>query len=406
MPLIMVGMLTLFLTHDSFKERFVEARELFIRMSPGCRRPGKTAEGFWKAFGRLRRRVLQSMQPILRDRVSELLQPVWYFRGWIPIGVDGSRLTLPEFDKLTRRFRTASGTQSRRPHMWITALVHLGTGVNWAWRLGRADASERHHMLDLIETLPEDSLLVADAGFTGYELFCALMKANRHFLIRLSGSYTLFVDYELVVNYKESKVYIWPRKNGGKKRKKPLVLRLIRLAGKTQDNGAKNDVWLITNVLDSKRLSCQTAGIIFRMRWEHEVFYRTYKCTLNQAKLASRTVRHAIREVELLLMSTQLFLAQSAWATQVIGGAQRATAAGAASFIRRELRMLHQDRLRQGYLYRLAEATREHRPNRNPRKESRASTANAKKHKPPGPPEIKTLTNEQKAELHKQLRAA
>ena len=69
-------------------------------------------------------------------------------------------------------------------------------------------------------------------------------------------------------------------------RGRPMPLRLIRLPAR---EAGGTDVWLVTNVLDPRRLSWQTASRLFAMRWEQEVFYRSYKCTLSQAKLASRS---------------------------------------------------------------------------------------------------------------------
>jgi hypothetical protein len=49
--------------------------------------------------------------------------------------------------------------------MWVTALVHLTTGIPWAWWLGRGNASEHDHLRRMIPTLPGRALVVADAGY-------------------------------------------------------------------------------------------------------------------------------------------------------------------------------------------------------------------------------------------------
>ena len=75
------------------------------------------------------------------------------------------------------------GQASKRgsaPMLWITALVSLRTGVLWSWRLGTAKASERQHLLDLLEDLPRAALasilLVCDAGYVSYELLRTLTQ--------------------------------------------------------------------------------------------------------------------------------------------------------------------------------------------------------------------------------------
>ena len=289
LPLVMVAILTMFLTASSAGERFEEAREYWTRMNPNRRRVGKTFAGFQAALARLPRRALKAMQPQLRDRIAEVLKDRWEEMSWEPFACDGSRLRLPRYTDLERRFGTAG--KGDFPQMWVTCLVHLLTGVPWSWKFGKGKASERDHLLQLIDTLPERALLMADAGFTGYRTWSTLMQRNRHFLIRLSSSCRFYADYQVKYDFKEGKAYLW------QKGKKPLELRLIRLPGHQgkRTKGAKHDLWLVTNVMEPTRLSRATAGIMYRMRWEQEVFYRSYKCTLRQAKLSSRTVRQVVR---------------------------------------------------------------------------------------------------------------
>jgi hypothetical protein len=62
--------------------------------------------------------------------------------------------------------------------------------------------------------------------------------------------------------------------------------------GKGKGKGAvKRDVWLLTDVLDSARLSVATAAMFYRWRWRNEGVFRTDKRTINKLKLSSRTVR-------------------------------------------------------------------------------------------------------------------
>jgi hypothetical protein len=194
---------------------------------------------------------------------------------------------------------------------------------------------------------------------------------------------------------------VWPQKRS----KPPLELRLIRLPGRShpgRKRGKKHDLWLATNVLDPAQLSRRTAGEMFRRRWEQEVFYRSYKCTLGQAKLAGRTVRQVVREAELAMLGVQLFLAQAAWALQWVGGQRRASAAEAARQYRREMRDVLQGGLKEGYLQRLGRAEREDRAQRTSPKNYR-EWPRKRPHKVPGPPRITRLTRAQKRQLAKEL---
>src|SRR5207244_2940891 len=62
--------------------------------------------------------------------------------GFCALGCDGTRLEAPRTPELERALGQASKTDAA-PMLWVTALVHLRTGLLWAWRLGRGTASER-----------------------------------------------------------------------------------------------------------------------------------------------------------------------------------------------------------------------------------------------------------------------
>jgi DDE family transposase len=400
MPLVMVAMLTLFLTARSLGERFEEARELWTRLYPSRRRVGRTVQGFFSALGRLPWPALKTLERQLRPRVATLLGGRWDVAGWIPFGVDGSRLAVPRYAKLERCL--GSPGKGEFPQMWLTSLVHLPTGVPWSWRLGKATSSERKHLLQLLPTLPPRSLVVADAGFVGFDGWKTMTQQGQAFLIRLSPNCSLYVDYEVTLDFAEGVAYLWPTKQ--QKRTGPLRLRLLRVAG-NGPSGAKRDLWMATNVLEPTALSRQTAITLFRMRWEQEVFYRSYKVTLEKAKLASRTVGQAVREVELALLATQLFLAQANWAVQQGGAVRPAGAAGAARQVRREMRDLLRGGLRPGYLRRLARCVREHRPTRTSAKSIR-DWPRRTPHEPPGPPKIIRMNDQLKQAIEKELAAA
>ena len=393
-PLVMVAILMMFSTAPSVGERFELARRQWCRIKPGRKRVGKTVEGFRAAVGRVPRRALKQAASFLRPRIAQVLAARWYTAGWIAFGVDGTRLALPRYEDLERRFGNSG--KGEIPQLWLTSLVHLQTGVPWSWRLGRSKSSERRLFLDQIDTLPENALVVADAGFTGYHVWRTLDQAGHRFLIRLSSTCHGYADFRVDFRFREGMAYFWPqdRRAGDK----PLKLRLIRLPGKQ----GKSDVWLATNVLDSTHLSRATAGKLFRARWEQEVFYRGYKCTLKQAKLSSRSVGQAIREVEIALMATQLLLAQSQWAVQRSGSTLRASPAEAVRQVRRELLDLIRRGFRVGYLGRLARAVREARPGRSSPKVTR-DWPRKSQHKPPGPPVIHPLTDTLKSEIHNAL---
>ena len=172
--------------------------------------------------------------------------------------------------------------------------------------------SERH-LLQMLPWLPSLAMIVADAGYVGYEVTATILSAKLFFLIRMSSHATFYTeDHTPLSEFCEGIVYYWPKRQQDQG-KPPIRGRLLRIRSRRE----KGDVWLFTNILDSQRLSLQTAGVYYRWRWENEGFFRTYKRTLKKVTLMSRTLRLVHREAEASMIATQLLLCQGALAMPV-----------------------------------------------------------------------------------------
>jgi hypothetical protein len=303
-PLLLVLLTLTWCAGDSLPERFETARAFYAACHPRRRRPGRTAEGLSKALARVPAPALRAVAAAVRARLRRVFAGRLAVDGFVPLGCDGSRLACPRSAELERRLGQA-GREHRAPLLWVTAVVHLPLGLPWAWRLGKGTASERGHLLRLLPALPPEALLVADAGYAGYEVRAALLTAGVAFLIRVGPGAALYVAERSALNrYREGPVWYWPlwAQRAGRR---PLAVRLLRVRGR------RADVWLLTAVPEARRPRA-TAGKSYRWRWENEGLFRTYKRTLGKVKLAGRTVAAAHREAEGSLLAVQLLLAQGA----------------------------------------------------------------------------------------------
>jgi len=393
-PLVMVLVLMTFACGDSQEERFESARAVVVALLPKRRRPGKTVQGFEKALLRLPMWVLRRVATAVRSRLPKVLAHRWITDGFVVLGCDGSRLECPRAVALEERMGQSSKPDAA-PTMWLTALVHLATGVPWSWRVGKGTASERNHLKHLLGVLPLGILVICDAGYTGYDLCAFMLQKGVDFMIRMSSTVTLYTtDMQLLTTYQEGIVYYWTdqaRKAG----LSPLKLRLIRREGERngKDGKHKYDVWLLTSVLSSERLPAERAGLWYRWRWENEGFFRTYKRTLSMVKLAGRTVASIHREAEGSLLATQLLLAMTADSLPASTDA-KVSPRRAVREIRREFQTLIGERRAPPLSKRLATAKRELRSRTTP-KASR-EWPRRQPHKPPGAPKILTMENSEK----------
>lgn len=394
-PLVLTLLFMTWTCGDSQAERFETARAFCQVCLPKRRRPGKSVQGYQKALARLPMGVLRTMTAGVRQILPSRLAG-WEVDGFVPIGCDGSRVECPRAEHLEKHLGQA-GKDASAPTLWVTALVHLRLGVPWAWRFGKGTASERSHLQHLVRVLPAAALLVADAGYFGHALTQFLMSKQVEFLLRMSSNVTLYTEKDTpLANYREGVVYYWPAQKEEKQGARPLRLRLIRL----RERRRKHDVWLLTNVMESSRLSRKLAGQMYRWRWENEGCFRTYKHTLKKVKLVSRTVRLVHREAEGSWLALQLLIAQGASA-QTPATAGTAPAAQPACSPRQILLAVRKELLglvKRGqprYWEQLQRAQREQRPRRTAKE--RRAWPRRKPHKPPKPPKLLTLTERQKA---------
>ena len=153
-------------------------------------------------------------------------------------------------------------------------------------------------------------------------------------------------------------------------------------------------------MLDPARLSAATAAKFYRWRWRNEGVFRVYKRVVNKMKLSSRTVGLVHREAEVSLLATQLLLAHADLAlrprTKWVEGEPVISPRQVLIESRREMKRAGRRRAR-SYRHRLEDCRAE------TRKQTSAKATREwprrKPHKPPRPPLLLTLNEQQKALL-------
>ena len=302
-PLVTMALCWAWGDEDGLQERFRSGLNILARL---YRRYewGGTYQGFLKILHVWSDRLRTLVMARLRQRMDSLIDHAGRIHGWIVMAVDGTRVEVPRTNanlshfsrRAKRRKSSRRKSTSRRtkrlpaaPQVWLTVMWHVGLGLLWDWRQGPTGASERAHLAEMIPALPAGSLLVADAGFQGYDYWKSLLDQGHSFVIRVAGQVRLLRGLGWARRHKNI-VYLWPdqkRRRG----EPPLVLRLLEF------HDGRRSWWLVTNVLDPQRLSARAAQDIYRRRWGVEIFIRGFKQTFGRDKLRS----HAPQNVELEL---------------------------------------------------------------------------------------------------------
>jgi hypothetical protein len=401
-PLVLVMIAMTWTTGDSQDERFETARGFYVACYAARKRPGKTLEGFQKALRRIPLRQFRALAAGVRQEIRSRFAGRLLVDGFEPMGCDGSRIECPRTTELEARLGQAGKTDAA-PTLWVTAFVHLSTGLLWSWRLGPGTAAEQEHLRHLLSTLAPEALIVCDAAYMGYDLVRTIVATRRSFLFRMSSKVSLYtLDEATLKDWTEGPVLYWPE-YAQRKGIAPLSCRLIRVPAKGK---AKHDVWLLTDVLDPARLSAATAAKFYRWRWRNEGVFRIYKRVINKVKLSSRTVGLVHREAELSLLATQLLLAHADLAlrpeTKAAEGEPVFSPRQVVIAIRREMQGTAQRRV-QSYRDRLQGCRAEGRKQTSPK--ATREWPRRKPHKPPRPPVLHTLDTDQKNLLYQHIGA-
>jgi hypothetical protein len=291
-PLLLLSC-TILMAWDSsptLAERFEASGITLAALFP--RRPrGMSYQGWIKAMRR-HKELIDCAADCLRGRMKNKAGSWWYRFGWCLLAADGSKINCPATD--ANKALGCAGRKKSCPQLLLVTLWHMGLGLPWAWRVQPGIGSERQALREMIGRLPRRSLLVADAGFVGYELLADLGRANKSFLIRVGSNVRLLQKLGYFQREGEQTVYLWPdnqqktdRKTGWPKGK-PLTLRLIAVNGRQGKT-----MHLLTNVLESSKLSDRAAQRIYTLRWGIELFYRSLKQKLQRRKMCSAAPEQA-----------------------------------------------------------------------------------------------------------------
>ena len=279
-------------------ERCTQTCAALAELFPGLRRVGQTYQGFIKAWIAWSPRLLLGLESHWRTLVRQAAGTRWTHRGWVPLGVDGSRVAVPHTAANLKAF-DCGGKQHSSPSAWLVMLLHLGTNLPWAWKIAKATADERGLLRQMLGLLPACALLIADAGYTGYAFWQALQDAGQGFLIRVGANTRLLTQLGYAVREHEGIVYVWPKRQA-RDGQPPLVLRLIVL------HDGRKPVYLLTNVLETERLTDAQAAEFYRLRWSLELFFRALKVTLGKRQLRSHAPVQAALELRWAVLGLAL----------------------------------------------------------------------------------------------------
>jgi hypothetical protein len=319
--LVFAALLWAWSDEKTLVERFTIARKIIINGFGEQREPAGSYQAFIKLLRKWTEPLRKALTTAFRQRMMQTLAAVWRVEGWLVFAADGSKVDVPRTrnnearysprSKLSRaaqkrrrqgrrrrQQRAAQAARQRKantPRIWLTMLWHVGSGLPWDWRTGPSDSSERGHFQDMLGSLPGGSLLTADAGFVGYQLWKTILAAGHQLLVRVGSNVKLLKKLGYA-RERKGLVYLWPDQ-AAKQHLPPLVLRLVVVT-----KPGRGPIYLVTSIMSQEVLSDAQVAVVYGKRWGIEVYYRHCKQTFERRKLRSHNPDNAMVELHWSLL--------------------------------------------------------------------------------------------------------
>lgn len=250
------------------------------------------------------------MNNALRPLADEALDESSFYKGLRLCGIDGSRWSVTNTPQILAEMTKA---KSRRfeaafAKVQMSVLVELGNHNPLAAAIGLKDEGEWVLAQELLEYLPESSLLIVDrlygCGKYVRELIEACKSRASELLVRARGN----VKSTHVKTLRDGSCLVTILPPGAKE---AITVREIRGRVRKPGSSKWSEVRIWTTMLDSRKHPAIKLLKLYGFRWEQEIFYKELKISLRgDDVLHSHTPETAAQEVAALLMASSLMAEQ------------------------------------------------------------------------------------------------
>lgn len=250
------------------------------------------------------------MNNALRPMADKTLDKGSFYKGLRLCGIDGSRWSVTNTPQIlgemtkakSRRFEAAFAK------VQMCVLVELGIHNPLAAAIGLKDEGEWVLAEELLEFLPESSLLIVDrlygCGKYVRELIKACKSRASELLVRARGN----VKSSHVRTLRDGSCLVTILPPGAKE---PITVREIRGRIRKPGSDKWTEVRIWTTLLDARKHPAMKLLKLYGFRWEQEIFYKELKISLRGGEvLHSHTPETAAQEVAALLMASSLMAEQ------------------------------------------------------------------------------------------------
>jgi hypothetical protein len=281
-------------------------REVLRCLLEGIRWLGKGGAGLRIAgkSGISQARSRLGWEPICRLH-DELVRPIAvkgtqgaWFHEWRIVSLDGSTLDIPDDPANETAFgrpATSRGTAAF-PQIRFVSLVENGTHVLFGTRMGPCRSSERRLAEEILGSLGEGMLCLADRGFYGFGFWRKAKATGAELAWRVSSKLKLPREVEL-----EDGSFLATVFDGNDRKRRPEDGVRVRVVEYTLDGvrdfrlpaapEGEPSYRIVTTILDPKAAPAKELAALYPERWEIETAFDELKTHLKgrQTLLRSKT---------------------------------------------------------------------------------------------------------------------
>lgn len=239
--------------------------------------------------------LLREVVAELSDRVKPIEHdPRLNQRDRILTAVDGSLLkALSQITEASCRSRRSTAPDGWRLHTHFEVMRGIPVRADLTDGRNRGDSNEKTMLRNHLEP---DRLYLIDRGYEQFALFNAIVDAKSSYICRIKGKHQLYDAQSLPLSNEAVEAGVLEDRVGRLGSPKSVRIkhphhpvRMVRIRGDAHPNrggAAVRDIVLVTNLLD---VPAEIIALMYRYRWQVELFFRFFKQVLGCRHLLSRS---------------------------------------------------------------------------------------------------------------------
>jgi hypothetical protein len=236
--------------------------------------------------------------------------PIQTWRGHRLLAVDTSTLLLPDSDAITEHFGGLEGTYGLRNMGRLSACYDVCNGLTLDIQIAPYLDSERELAIKHLHKTTAQDLLLYDRGYPGYWFFAMHKKANRHFCIRASKTFSSQIKTFVASTQQESLISFQPTKENQSAclahdiPAEPVTLRVMKIPLSSGEIEI-----LITSLVDEKNYPYEEFHDLYGRRWGIEVDFDFKKNVIEIENFTGLSVHSVLQDISAKVLTQNIAMA-------------------------------------------------------------------------------------------------